>query len=68
MKRFITPIIALICLMSGSSNAAATQLINYQGSLADSLGTGLDTIVRMVFTIYDDPSVGSVIWTETNLQ
>lgn len=55
----------LIFALANQTNAAAPQLINYQGVLADSSGEGLDTTVSMVFTIYDDPSAGSTIWTET---
>ena len=65
MKRSILPIIALICLVSGSTNAAVPQLINYQGALADSHGAGLDTTVNIKFSIYDAAVSGSLLWTET---
>lgn len=47
------------------TNAAAPQLINYQGVLTDSTGTGLDTTVNMTFSIYDAAVGGTLIWTET---
>lgn len=64
MRTFIMFAIALIAAFS-STSAAAPQLINYQGVLTGSAGSGLDTTVSMVFTIYDVPSAGSAIWTET---
>lgn len=42
------------------------QMINYQGRLTDTLGRPLDTIVSIVFTIYDDPTTGTDKWTETH--
>ena len=56
--------VVFVFALSNLSIAAVPQLINYQGVLADSTGAGLDTTVNITFTIYDDPSAGSVIWTE----
>ena len=64
MRNFLTLAIVLIAAIS-SAKAAVPQLINYQGVLADSTGAGLDTTVSMVFTIYDGPSAGVSVWTET---
>ncbi|MCH8027084.1 MAG: tail fiber domain-containing protein, partial [candidate division Zixibacteria bacterium] len=64
MRTFLMLAIVLITAFS-STNAAVPQLINYQGVLTDSAGSGLDTTVSIVFTIYDDPSTGVSVWTET---
>lgn len=56
--------IVFVFTLTIQTNAAVPQLINYQGVLTDSAGTGLDTTVNITFTIYDDPSAGSPIWTE----
>ncbi len=65
MRTFLMLTIVLIVTAFSSANAAVPQLINYQGVLTDSTGSGLDTTVSMVFTIYDDPSAGVSVWTET---
>ena len=66
--RRVTLILACVfiflCALSNNTHAAVPQLINYQGVLTDSTGAGLNTTVNITFTIYDDPSAGSVIWTE----
>lgn len=59
----------LICALALSTATTATagapQLVSYQGLLSDSAGASLDITVDLTFTIYNDPSAGSVIWTET---
>ncbi|MBN1877650.1 MAG: hypothetical protein JXA33_25735 [Anaerolineae bacterium] len=40
----------------------AAPTINYQGRLADSAGTPINDTVAMQFSLYDDPSAGSVLW------
>jgi len=57
--------IIFLFALSNQTNAAAPQLINYQGVLTDSTGTGLDTTVSMTFSIYDAAVAGTLIWTET---
>ena len=59
--------VIFVLALSIQTNAAAPQLINYQGVLADSTGAGLDTTVSMVFTIYDAPTLGTSVWTETQM-
>ncbi len=41
---------------------ASATTVNYQGSLADSGGTPLTGTYAMSFTLYDDPTSGSVMW------
>lgn len=44
---------------------AVPPLVNYQGQLRDDLGDPVDGVVSMTFAIYDAPSGGNVLWTET---
>lgn len=39
-------------------------LMNYQGVLTDSVGNPLDGVYAMCFSIYDDSTGGTVLWTE----
>jgi len=50
---------------SQGSKAEVPGLMSYQGTLTDAGGVALDTTVSMTFTIYDDSTGGSTIWTET---
>lgn len=51
--------------LSNQTNAAAPQLINYQGRVTDSAGVPLDGPFDIVqFTIYDAASAGNAIWFE----
>lgn len=61
-------LIAAIVLISMSSVAIADvpRMINYQGRLTDNLGNALDTVVSMTFTIYDDLTGVTALWTEGN--
>ena len=52
-------------LFVATGTAAATpNLMNYQGQL-DSSGSPISGTYQMVFTIYDAPTGGAVLWTET---
>ncbi|MGD9140317.1 MAG: hypothetical protein PVJ42_02130 [bacterium] len=57
---------AVSTLIAGLVMAAIPQKINYQGRLTDA-GTGLPLpgSHSAVFSIYDDPVSGSLLWTET---
>ena len=59
-------IVAVISLIATVAIGSAPQLINYQGRLTDGDGNPLDGDFQMVFSIYDDPVDGAVIWTETH--
>ncbi|MGH7600359.1 MAG: hypothetical protein ACREOI_28740, partial [bacterium] len=57
------------CILAELCFAQAPQLMNYQGYLTDP-ATGLakaDGSYQMVFSIYNAPTGGSAIWTETQL-
>jgi hypothetical protein len=50
----------------GYATAGINQKINFQGKLVNSSGLNVsDGNYDVVFTLYDDPSAGSTIWTET---
>lgn len=59
--------VLIIALFATASIAVAEvpQMINYQGQLTDDLGQPVSDIVSMTFTIYDEASGGSALWTET---
>lgn len=52
-------------LSIASADGAVPPTINYKGVLADASGTPIATTTSLVFTIYDQPVLGSVKWTET---
>ncbi len=58
--------IACFILTSFQISAAATPgLMSYQGRLTNSGGTPLNGFYNMTFSIYNAPTGGSAIWTET---
>jgi len=65
MARFVIVALALAMTISGGLNAfgaGVPQLLNYQGYLADSAGSPLDTEVTIQFVIYDDSLAGTPLW------
>ena len=55
----------LLLFVASTASAEIPPLMNYQGYLTDESGEPLDTAISMIFTIYDDPDVGTPWWTET---
>jgi hypothetical protein len=55
----------MILVAAPMATADVPHQMNYQGQLTDELGAPLDTVVSMTFTIYNDSSGGTVLWTET---
>jgi hypothetical protein len=55
----------LIFAFSTLSYARVPQMINYQGKLTTPEGALIDDTLSIVFTIYDAPTDGGVLWTET---
>ncbi len=52
--------------LSSVSFASVPQLINFQGILKDGSGNPVaDGSYSAIFTIYDDPAAGAVLWAET---
>jgi len=57
----------VIALSCGAALAAAPSTMSYQVMLTDDLDNPLaDQPVTLVFELYDDPSAGSILWTETH--
>ncbi|MHC4591356.1 MAG: beta strand repeat-containing protein, partial [Planctomycetota bacterium] len=56
---------ALLALVS-IVTAGAPGMMNYQGRLTDAGGDPLDDTLSITFTIYDDPTGGSNLWSETH--
>ncbi len=50
---------------SGEPPVVTPMVINYQGYLTDNTGTALDGPVNITFAIYNVPSGGTALWTET---
>ena len=57
---------ALIIIMrAGVSQAQVPQLINYQGVITDSEGAPINGPASILFSIYDDSTSGTLLWSET---
>ena len=54
-----------IFLFSSLVYAGVPRMINYQGKLTTPAGALIDDTLSIVFTIYDAPTDGGVLWTET---
>ncbi|MCI0330449.1 MAG: tail fiber domain-containing protein [candidate division Zixibacteria bacterium] len=68
MKRIpvLTKLTALLALWTVAVWAAVPQLINFQGVLRDGSGNPVaNGSYSVIFTIYDDPAAGNVLWAET---
>jgi hypothetical protein len=68
MKRFaFAPTLLLAAaLLAGTAHATTPGQINYQGLLLDSQGHPVTGNVDLVFTIFDAPTGGVALWTETH--
>ncbi len=58
-------ILIFLLFIATSAGAQAPETITYQGRLVDVSGIPTTTPQSVVFAIYDDPSGGSPMWTET---
>ena len=58
--------ILILCLLSLSASAQVPHDMAYQGVLTDAVGAPLTGPVDLVFSIYDLPSDGSPLYTETH--
>ncbi len=66
ITRTLLLVLAIFAISIPASTQGATpQIINYQGQLTNSGGDPLDTTVSIIFSIYDSPSTGGALWTET---
>jgi hypothetical protein len=67
MKRTFALILVLAACLAAPAAAEVPALLNYQGVLADASGVAVpDNAYSITFKIYDVPSGGSELWTETN--
>lgn len=56
--------IALVLLMAVPLSADVPQVIKYQGYLTDDTSQPMDTVITMMFVIYEDSSGMADVWTE----
>ena len=70
-SRYLSLLVVILLLMTGGVGALAdgttlavtvASKINYQGRLTDASGTPLSGSFSMQFLIYDDPTVGTLLW------
>jgi hypothetical protein len=67
MKPFTLLSLLIVFFFLGTlSWADIPQLINYQGMLTDNAGNPLNEPRDLTFTIYDAPTSGTALWTETH--
>jgi trimeric autotransporter adhesin len=59
-------LILLIGSLARTTFAEPPLLISYQGSLTNSGGSPANGTFAITFTIYNDPTAGSALWTETH--
>ena len=57
----------LLIFFSAMSHAAVPQKINYQGYLTNAAGTPYHGAIEIRFSIYDVPSGGTALWSETQV-
>ena len=65
MRSLALAFVLSMALLSTAALAEVPGLMNYQGTLTDGAGLALDTTVAMTFSIYDDSTAGTQLWTET---
>jgi len=65
MRSLALAFVLSMALLSTAALAEVPGLMNYQGTLTDGAGVALDTTVAMTFSIYDDSTPGTQVWTET---
>lgn len=65
-KILLGSLLIFICSATFSFAGSIPQLINYQGALTDTSGSPVpDGQYAVVFSIYDAPTGGTALWTET---
>ncbi len=58
-----TRVVIAVFVIAITALAGTEQIINYQGFLSDAGGQPITGDRQMVFTIYDAPEAGSILWT-----
>jgi len=64
MRAMAFMLVLSMVLLSTAALADVPGLINYQGTLTDDAGVAQDTTVTMTFSIYNDSTGGTQVWTE----
>lgn len=64
MTKLVT--VALL-LLAAVATAEVPHLLTYQGRITDDSGTPLEGSHSLTFRIYDDPTGGTTLWTETHV-
>ncbi|MDH3891194.1 MAG: hypothetical protein OEV49_08930 [candidate division Zixibacteria bacterium] len=62
---WLAPCVVICLLMGVSASGQIPQLLNYQGRLTTA-GTAIDTVVPILFTIYNDSLGANPLWSETH--
>jgi hypothetical protein len=62
----ITIVGGFVCVCVGSANADVPNYLTEQGRLFDSVGAPITSTTSFKFSIYDVPSSGAALWTETD--
>jgi hypothetical protein len=57
--------ILMLALSGGSAMAGVPQLLTEQGRLLDGTGVPVSGSINVTFTVYDAPTSGTTLWTET---
>jgi len=65
IRVFSLAFLILIFAFSTLSYADVPRMINYQGKLTTPAGALIDTLIQMIFTIYDDSTSGTALWADT---
>ena len=65
-KLLLLTVIGAFMLVASTCWAEIPHLINYQGMLTDNAGNPITEPRNLTFTIYDAPTSGTALWTETH--
>ena len=65
-KLLLLTVVGALMITVSPCRAEIPHLINYQGMLTDNEGTPLSGDFDLTFTIYDAPTNGTALWTETH--
>lgn len=63
-RMYILSLMCLIVLTANAVRAEVPAMMNYQGYLADAVGTPLNETVDMEFSLYQEETGGTPLWTE----
>jgi hypothetical protein len=64
-RHLICALTICLCLGILSASADVPQYLNFQGTLADASGNPITGTLSIQFSLYTDPTAGTLLWTET---